>query len=61
VIGGQHFSRNKNSAGFEEQKSRIVSRLSTTEEEFDKTWTLGERLYLERQLDICRLREKQGD
>lgn len=61
VIWGQHFSNIKNQSGFEHQKSRIVSRLNTTEEEFDKTWTLGERLYLERQLDICRLREQQGD
>lgn len=60
VIWGQHFSNIKNQSGFEQQKSRIISRLNTTEEEFDKTWTLGERLYLERQLDICRLREKKG-
>lgn len=57
VIGWKHYTATKDKQWFDEYKSKIIARLWSTEDEFDRTWNLWERLYLERQVDICRLRE----
>lgn len=61
VIGWKHYSESKDPQWFEENRAKVISRLGTTEEEFTRVWNLGERLYLERQVDICKLREKPQD